>query len=173
MKRCNACNEELSLENFNKSKSAKDGLQGRCRQCNKQAAKEWRKNNPERARANSLKQTELLKKRNPNYYNEWYRQNYATPEGRAKVIAIKNARRARLQQAEGRFTAEEFAELCLLYDGKCLACGTESERLTVDHVIPLSKGGSNSIDNIQPLCGPCNSKKGNRSSTDYRPDFAS
>jgi 5-methylcytosine-specific restriction endonuclease McrA len=39
--------------------------------------------------------------------------------------------------------------------------------LTEDHVVPLSLGGSNDIDNIQPLCKSCNSSKRGRH-IDYR-----
>jgi 5-methylcytosine-specific restriction endonuclease McrA len=49
---------------------------------------------------------------------------------------------------------------------RCLCCGA-SEALTADHVIPVSKGGSSNIENIQPLCLPCNTRKGARI-IDYR-----
>lgn len=44
---------------------------------------------------------------------------------------------------------------------RCLHCGT-SEGLSLDHVIPWSLGGADSFDNLQTLCGPCNSSKGAR-----------
>ena len=44
----------------------------------------------------------------------------------------------------------------------CQYCGHERGNLTVDHVIPRSKGGGSSWDNIVTCCAPCNRRKGDR-----------
>ena len=79
-------------------------------------------------------------------------------------------RKARLRGAEGSYSLREWEELCEKYNYTCLRCGLSGSDvyLTVDHVIPVSKGGTNTIENIQPLCGSCNSKKNNKH-IDYRP----
>lgn len=74
--------------------------------------------------------------------------------------------RARKNSAEGNFTDEEFRDLCKSYDNKCLCCGKQ-RRLAADHVVPLVKGGDNTIENIQPLCKSCNSSKKDKI-IDYR-----
>jgi len=43
---------------------------------------------------------------------------------------------------------------------KCVKC-CSIERVEIDHIKPLSKGGTNHIDNLQPLCKNCNSRKNN------------
>ena len=73
-----------------------------------------------------------------------------------------NAKRRALNKgAEGCFTFEEWELLKKQYGYTCPYCGRKEPiiKLTIDHIIPLSKGGSNWIENIQPLCGSCNSRK--------------
>jgi len=53
---------------------------------------------------------------------------------------------------------------------RCLACGIQKS-LRCDHVVPESKGGSMSIENMQTLCVSCNTKKGTKV-IDYRTNFA-
>ena len=67
--------------------------------------------------------------------------------------------RARTYSVEGVWTEAEWQALCERYGNRCLACGSTGP-LTVDHIVPLEKGGRNDISNIQPLCRPCNSSKG-------------
>lgn len=55
------------------------------------------------------------------------------------------------------FTIKEVFAKC---GSKCGKCG-RLDTLTIDHIIPLSKGGSNHIDNLQVLCMRCNQKKRN------------
>jgi 5-methylcytosine-specific restriction endonuclease McrA len=82
---------------------------------------------------------------------------------------IEAQRRARKQEAGGNYTTGEWEALKAQYDNRCLCCGKQEPeiKLTQDHIIPLSKGGSNFISNIQPLCGLCNSRKAQRT-IDYR-----
>ena len=45
---------------------------------------------------------------------------------------------------------------------RCAYCGTTAGRLTLDHVLPRSRGGESVWENVVTACAPCNHKKGNR-----------
>jgi HNH endonuclease len=73
-------------------------------------------------------------------------------------------RRQRENDAIGCHSEAEWVHLLERYQFKCLRCGISAQdtrygHLTKDHVIPLAKGGTDYISNIQPLCGRCNSWK--------------
>jgi len=73
----------------------------------------------------------------------------------------RHNRRARVRAAVGSFTVGEWETLKKQYGYKCPICGRQEPdiQLTIDHVIPLAKGGDNNISNIQPLCMICNKQK--------------
>jgi len=73
---------------------------------------------------------------------------------------LKNAR------LKGKHTKEEWETLKSLFSC-CPRCGGDGEPVK-DHIIPIYKGGSDGIDNLQPLCKQCNSQKGPET-IDYRP----
>jgi 5-methylcytosine-specific restriction endonuclease McrA len=53
------------------------------------------------------------------------------------------------------------------FNYRCVACSADDVPLTRDHIIPISRGGSDAIENIQPLCQSCNSRK-HTNAIDYR-----
>lgn len=94
----------------------------------------------------------VSEKKRQKQHNAYLREH---PEQR---LAYENNRRTRITKAGGSFTAVEWKNLCSKHKNKCVRCG-KRRKLTADHVIPVSKGGSSNVTNIQPLCKPCNSKK--------------
>jgi 5-methylcytosine-specific restriction endonuclease McrA len=84
---------------------------------------------------------------------------------REERTAARHYQRARHYTVPGDFDGDEWDLAVAWFGGKCLACGAPV--VTVDHVVPLSRGGSNSILNLQPLCLVCNNRKGTRC-VDYR-----
>lgn len=87
---------------------------------------------------------------------------------REKNRAWQQAYRAKRKSGDG-VTAAQWIAILDLYRWQCLACG-ETESITMDHIVPLSRGGRHEPSNIQPLCKSCNSRKHART-IDYRPDL--
>jgi len=175
---CSKCKIEKTPSEFYFDKTRKK-IRFRCKECDKQSAKEWRANNKERVHimdaAWRKKNAEYRKKYELNNKEKrlaksrkWYSLhsekrlilsrlwNKLNPNKRKEAY---HRRRARKNQNGGNFTWKEFIQLCEKFNNRCLSCKKIGIKLTPDHIVPLAKGGSNSINNIQPLCGPCNSSK--------------
>jgi hypothetical protein len=124
------------------------------RKRNRDAARKWRTAHPER----KAMQAKKWRVNHPDLVRKISRNYRATH--RDSVAATKHRRRVRLLGIEGgSYTVAEWYALKILYGNRCLGCGrTETVLATLglkivpDHVIPIMKGGTNSIDNIQPLC---------------------
>lgn len=195
MKWCYKCDEWKPLIRFYPDPRYRDGYKGECKDCRNLVNKEWHRNNPEYGREygrnwrkNNIEKVNQFgrkwRKNNPekvrarqrqNYYNnrenrlrhqrEWRRANLNEARLSSQVRMAHYL--ARKHGAEGTFSVDEWRAIRDYYGNKCLACN-EQRPLTIDHIVPLSKGGRNDASNLQPLCNKCNSAKWNRT-IDYRP----
>lgn len=105
--------------------------------------KAWREANKERHIANS----KAWREANPDRYSASKRNNV-------------RHRRAIKRNAIGNHTTTDVLNLLVLQRNKCACCLKSIKNgYHVDHVIPLSKGGSNDKYNLQLLCAPCNLSK--------------
>jgi 5-methylcytosine-specific restriction endonuclease McrA len=83
------------------------------------------------------------------------------------MTAAKRRRNALVKNSRGNHTHKQWLELCASYNNECAHCGDDYRKrgyywLTKDHIRPLLLSGTNNIDNIQPLCHSCNSRKSSR-----------
>jgi len=131
-------------------------------------AKRWREANPERSREIARG----VRERHREEYNlraaERARERYASDPDKYKVAfkrwRLENPEAARLTNQRNRhkrrgaeFTAEAIEWIASLVDPLCTYCGERAD--TIDHIIPVSKGGTGEVDNLTPACRSCNSKK--------------
>jgi 5-methylcytosine-specific restriction endonuclease McrA len=84
---------------------------------------------------------------------QWRRNN---PEAAA---LSDRAKRGNRKAARGHATPKQISDRIALYRGLCAYCGSKPYE-HIDHVIPLSCGGTNWPANLRPACADCNLKKG-------------
>jgi len=143
--------------------------------------KSWRNKNPEKCKARSTRWRKLnrarrnareraLEKRNPELTRarkqRWVERNRdkVNAHGRANVAK----RRAIKKQVGGSYTMQDVTWLLKRQRAKCVACKKDIRHAYhVDHIVPLSKGGSNGRRNLQLLCPPCNLSKHAKDPIDF------
>lgn len=145
-------------------------INGRCMACAREDAKKyydadpeghrtrhagWKNRSKDHLREYSARRREKLGVSVRDQLRKWRQDN---PE---KAKAHDRNCRARRKNAAGKHTAEDIRQIVISQRGRCAYCPT---RLTfrnreIDHIEPLSKGGTNYRRNIQVLCRPCNQRK--------------
>ncbi len=114
--------------------------------------REWERANPERVNARR---------------REWYRANL---ERARKIKAGATARRrARKLAATGHHTRDELLAKWEANHHSCAYClaTLNAAEVTADHIVPLSKGGGDGIENIAPACRRCNQRKHVKSAEEF------
>jgi 5-methylcytosine-specific restriction endonuclease McrA len=87
---------------------------------------------------------------------------------RSKIAKLRNRWESSLRHRKEKeaaisdFTPKQWERLKKESGGICSYCGKRSDDLTADHIIPLSRGGTHTLDNIVVVCRSCNSRKGER-----------
>lgn len=90
-----------------------------------------------------------------------YAIRYATTPAAKLCRKRCNARTKAIRRALGPIDMKGFAAKCADLQWVCQLCGKilTPETVTVDHIVPVAKGGTNALENLQPLCQHCNSVK--------------
>lgn len=188
-KTCSKCGKDKSLEDFSLEKRNKtNGRKSYCRDCGNLISKAYRAKDPEKRQAQINKSREKHREAYKETKLVKGKESYAKHKN--KINAKKRARRIndpvwaqkRKEQLDnwraanpdkvkkhrvrritnttlgGNTALESYIEVLL--NDPCSYCGEPSE--TIDHIVPLSKGGKHEITNITGACKSCNSAKHNK-----------
>ena len=180
MKHCKECFDLLPMNEKYFSKQRKY-LSGMCKTCkseydrnhknaNKDYYREYNKNYREKNREKINEYTRRYHKENKDKAREYrqknkerikkYRRKYLQ-ENLEIYRTYNQERRARKRTLISTFTASQWNECLEYFNQSCAYCG-DTNRLEQEHVIPVTKGGHYTLDNIIPACKSCNSSKHNK-----------
>jgi 5-methylcytosine-specific restriction endonuclease McrA len=177
VKTCTKCKASKTLAEFSNKKASKDGLQSKCKACEKayylvnkdrhaatnaawKAANKdriaatwtaWRAENKDREAATNAAWRAENKDREAARVAAWYAAN------KEKKTATTHRRRAR-KELNGVFLVSS-NELDRIYSSPCLACGTNDD-ITLGHIIPIARGGGHRVGNFISQCATCNRSQG-------------
>ena len=184
---CTKCLEDLPLETFGQQKRGKFGRKSECRKClaEKEAARraldpeahraykrKWWTENPRTSEQKKAARERFRtwygdnKRRHQATMRQWVRNNpdkFREIQRRYLVKSPVHVRRAaHWALIEKDLTETEWGETLAYFDHACAYCLRSDVPLTMDHIIPVSKGGSHTQENVVPSCKSCNSRKGAR-----------
>ncbi len=152
---CRDCGEHKPLSEFHRDRGRSDGFYPYCKTC----VRAYNQANIDAKRQRNQVWQQTNHEKVVRYSVAWQQRNPT------KAKARHHRYKARLYGSGGSFTADEWRALCDWFGNQCLVCG--KSKVSIDHVVPVAKGGRNTIENLQPLCLSCNASKGDQT-IDYR-----
>lgn len=143
-----------------------------------QLERERRAEHPERYREYERRrsQTERRQKWQRKYSYAYYRRNREHLKAYARAYRQsdpkREARYARNHRAHRRRRAhiqnsDLWQEVLALHGERCYYCGRTDRPLEPEHKIPMSRGGTDALDNLVPSCHPCNMSKKDKTVEEY------
>lgn len=169
-KPCNVCGVIKPVSDFRRvNRNYGDGYYNQCHDCERAKGREWTRTHKEYRQEYEAKNRERLllvrkswRERNRNKYLTWRRKHDATPKWQLYARNRQAMRRARSKEGD---VTTEWLQSFLDSQKRCYYCRksfSTKRKKTIDHVIPLDKGGMHVMSNLVIACQSCNSSKGHR-----------
>ena len=162
LKVCSKCGRVLPLEQFSKRIASKDGLNSKCRECDRQMVKQYyeeHKEERQQYQQQYQQQYDQEHKEEKQQYMQQYRQ---TPQGQVVTFNYCAKRRKRKKTQGDGITKEQWLEMMQFFDFKCAYSGilvnTKNNR-SIDHITPLARGGEHEVWNCVPMDKSLNRSK--------------
>ena len=165
LKRCTKCKRDYppTSEFFYRHKNYKDGLRSTCKLCTKAMTDSYNKQHPTIVKRSQTNYNAKHPDRSSKNSKEWRRKH---PE---RVRANTVNRRAQMMQAKGKYTEIDITILYINQRGKCAYCGCDlNGKYHVDHIVPLSRGGTDYAENLTLTCPRCNLSKGDKLLSEWK-----
>jgi 5-methylcytosine-specific restriction endonuclease McrA len=173
---CTRCMERLPVTSFHKDKAASDGLRAMCKKCRINKVKDWYQENitERREKANT--------RRRDNVDTERIKDNERYERDREKRIALATEHSHRRKARKLNTVVEKGISVLSLkkkHGTKCHYCKKEmdfskgvgrkfnSDMATIEHLIPLARGGEHTFANTVLACRFCNISRGAKSQEDF------
>jgi 5-methylcytosine-specific restriction endonuclease McrA len=147
-------NRERSKERGRKRRQSPEAKLKAKQYRDSEEGKAWRKKWLESEKGREITQA----RRQSDEYKAWMKQWKQSEAGKLSMARSDHKRRMCEKETLATLTDQEWEDIKKHYKYRCVYCG-EKKPLTRDHIIPASKGGAFTKDNVVPACKSCNSVK--------------